>query len=152
MRRLFLAAFVAALVFTLVMAWLPHPPPLPWNEEDKFWHILAFIALSFLASGAFPAAPLARIGERLAFLGALVEVVQSIPALHRDCDIQDWIADTIAIAMSLILVAGFRRWRARGDARKRSPLKVGPRAGKAANDSRRHPSQPSPSRGGLENR
>ena len=39
-----------------------------------------------------------RIGERLSFLGALIEVLQAIPELHRDCDIRDWIADTAAIA------------------------------------------------------
>jgi hypothetical protein len=114
MRWLFLAAFAAALMFTLVMAWLPHPPAVPWHEDDKLWHILAFVALSLLASLAFPTAPLARIGERLSFLGAVIEVVQSIPALHRDCDITDWIADTIAVAATLAIVAGIRwLWRRR---------------------------------------
>ena len=114
MRAFFLASFAAALVFTLVMAWLPHPPAVPWQEDDKFWHMLAFVTLSVLASLAFPAAPLARIGERLSFLGALIEVVQSIPALHRDCDIMDWIADTIAVAATLAIVAGARwLWRRR---------------------------------------
>jgi hypothetical protein len=111
MRSFFLAIFVAALVFTLVMAWLPHPPAVPWQEDDKFWHMTAFATLSVLASLAFPSAPLLRIGERLSFLGALIEVVQSIPALHRDCDIRDWIADTIAIAVTLAVVAGIRRLR-----------------------------------------
>jgi hypothetical protein len=113
MRAFFIASFAAALVFTLVMAWLPHPPVVPLHEDDKLWHVLAFITLSLLASLAFPAGPLARIGERLSFLGALIEVVQSIPALHRDCDIKDWIADTIAIAVTLAIVAGTRRLRAR---------------------------------------
>jgi hypothetical protein len=112
MRAFFLAAFGAALVFTLVMAWLPHPPQVPFQHDDKFWHMLAFIALSLLASLAFPAAPALRIGERLSFLGALIEVVQSLPALHRDCDIRDWIADTIAIAATLALVVLVRRRRA----------------------------------------
>lgn len=116
MRRLFLAAFVAALVVTLVMAWLPHPPPVPFSEEDKVWHVIAFAMLALLASGAFPEASLLRIGERLAFLGALVELVQSVPALHRDCDIKDWIADTIAIAVALALVAAIRRMSHRPDA------------------------------------
>lgn len=113
MRAFFLASFAAALVFTLVMAWLPHPPAVPWQEDDKFWHMLAFVTLSVLASLAFPAAALARIGERLSFLGALIEVVQSIPALHRDCDIMDWIADTIAVAATLAIVAGIRWLRRR---------------------------------------
>lgn len=111
MRPLFVTTFAAALLFTLVMAWLPHPPPVPWQEKDKFWHVLAFAALSFLACFAFPSAPLARIGERLSFLGALIELVQNIPALHRDCDIRDWIADTAAIVVALAIVAGMRRMR-----------------------------------------
>jgi hypothetical protein len=111
MRPLPILLFAAALLFTLVMAWLPHPPPVPWQEDDKLWHMLAFVALSLLAGFAFPASPLARIGERLSFLGAVIELVQSIPALHRDCDVTDWIADTIAIAVTLAVVAGIRRLR-----------------------------------------
>jgi hypothetical protein len=111
MRLFSTIAFAAALVFTLVMAWLPHPPAVPWSEDDKFWHMLAFAILALLASRAFPAARLLRIGERLSFLGALIEIVQSIPALHRDCDITDWIADTVAVAATLALVAGLRRLR-----------------------------------------
>jgi hypothetical protein len=111
MRSFFVTAFAAALLFTLAMAWLPHPPLLPVEESDKFWHIIAFVTLSLLASLAFPATALARIGERLSFLGALIELVQNIPALHRDCDIRDWIADTIAIAVTLALVAAIRRAR-----------------------------------------
>jgi len=112
MRSLPMLAFVAALIFTLVMAWLPHPPLVPWHQDDKFWHVLAFVTLSFLASLAFPAAPLARIGERLSFLGAIIEMVQNIPALHRDSDVADWIADTIAVVVTLAIVAGIRRLRA----------------------------------------
>jgi hypothetical protein len=108
-----LAAFAAALIFTLVMAWLPTPPAMPLGEEDKLWHVIAFVTLSVLASLAFPAARLWRIGERLSFLGALIEIVQSIPALHRDCDIKDWVADTIAVAAALAIVAGMRRLRRR---------------------------------------
>jgi VanZ family protein len=113
--RFLLAArgvFAAALIFTLVMALLPHPPALPLDDfGDKFHHILAFATLSLLASLAFPAARLTRIGERLSFLGALIEVLQSIPGLHRDCDIVDWISDTIAIAIVLLIVAAVRRSR-----------------------------------------
>jgi hypothetical protein len=113
MRSLFVTAFAAALVFTLVMAWLPHPPVVPLHEDDKLWHAIAFVTLSVLASLAFPAAPLARIGERLSFLGAVIEVVQSIPALHRDCEIRDWIVDTVAVVVALAVVAGIRRMQRR---------------------------------------
>jgi hypothetical protein len=49
----------------------------------------------------------------LSFLGALIEVAQSIPALHRDCDILDWVADTVAITVALLIVAAVRKSRAR---------------------------------------
>jgi hypothetical protein len=113
--RFILAAritFAAALVFTLVMALLPHPPTLPLDDfSDKFHHILAFVTLTILASLAFPATPLLRIGERLSFLGAMIEVLQSIPALHRDCEVLDWVADTIAVIVVLVVVVAIQRVR-----------------------------------------
>jgi hypothetical protein len=108
--------FLAGLLFTLVMAWLPHPPAVPGNPDDKIQHITAFACLSLLGAMAFPAFPLARLGERLSFLGAIIEVVQSIPTLHRDCDIRDWIADTLAVLVVLFVVETLRRlrtWRSR---------------------------------------
>ena len=105
MLRVYQLAFVAALLFTLVMAWLPHPPALPVDLGDKTQHMAAFATLSVLASLAFPDQLLARIGERLSFLGAIIEVVQSIPALHRDCDIMDWAADTVAVIVTLVIIA-----------------------------------------------
>jgi hypothetical protein len=109
----------AALAFTLTMAWLPQPPAVPGNPNDKVQHIAAFVCLSLLGAMAFPAFPLTRLGERLTFLGAIIEVVQAIPALHRDCDIRDWIADTLAIIVTLFIV------RAMGRARSRARLMAG---------------------------
>ncbi|HEX8553755.1 MAG TPA: hypothetical protein VF695_03520 [Sphingomonas sp.] len=101
-----------ALTFAVTMAILPDPPHLPttgWG--DKINHMLAFALLALLAANAYPAEPLWRIGERLSFLGALIEVIQSIPGLHRDCDILDWIADTFAVSVLLLLVAAVRAGR-----------------------------------------
>ena len=55
--------------------------------------------------------PRTRTAERLSFLGALIEVGQSIPVLHRDCDIRDWFADTAAVLVVLGLYALARRIR-----------------------------------------
>ena len=66
---------------------------------------------ALLAALSYPTARLFRIGERLSFLGALIEVLQSIPSLHRDCDIGDWIADTIAIAVVVAIIALVRQSR-----------------------------------------
>ena len=51
-----------------------------------------------------------RLLVGLSLFGAAIEVVQAIPALHRDSDVSDWLADTIAaVAVVLLLV---RWWRA----------------------------------------
>lgn len=116
--------FTIALIFAIVMALMPKPPHLVIdNLGDKFEHSLAFVTLSVLAALAFPEAALPRIGERLSFLGALIEVFQSIPSLHRDCDVMDWVFDTVAITVALLLIVALRKarkWPAVGP--KRSPL------------------------------
>ena len=92
--------FWLALIFAVVMAELPKPPQTPIDHlGDKAAHMLAFATLAFLASLGFPATDRWKAAERLSFLGALIEVAQSIPALQRDCDIRDWIADTLAIVV-----------------------------------------------------
>ena len=98
--------FWLAFAIAVTMALLPHPPELPIDAlGDKFEHSLAFATLTLLGTFAFPKMPRWRLAERLSFLGALIEVVQSIPALHRDCDIRDWIADTLAIVVTTALIA-----------------------------------------------
>jgi VanZ family protein len=97
--------FWVALIFAVVMADLPKPPKLPIDSYgDKFEHILAFSVLAGLAALGFPAAQRWRNAERLSFLGAMIELSQSIPALHRDCDIRDWIADALAILVVTVIM------------------------------------------------
>ncbi|MGE3746065.1 MAG: hypothetical protein AB7G25_10240, partial [Sphingomonadaceae bacterium] len=60
-------------------------------------------------SAGYPRARPLRVAERLSFVGALIEVLQSIPALHRDCQIMDWVADTAAILITLAVVTVFRK-------------------------------------------
>lgn len=96
--------FFVAIAFTLFMALLPHPPSLPIDRfGDKFEHMLAFAVLAFLARFSFQRMSSWRLLEHLSFFGALIEVAQSIPMLHRDCDIRDWIADTLAVSLALLL-------------------------------------------------
>ena len=112
---LFRASFCLGLAFAVTMALLPEPPKLLIdNWGDKAEHMLAFGVLAILGSAAFRGMPLQRLGERLSFLGAVIEVCQSIPALHRDCDIRDWIADTLATIIALLIVQQWRRFRSTG--------------------------------------
>lgn len=106
---LFRIAFWLALIFAVTMALVPKPPPILGEMGDKYQHMLAFACLAVLASMGYPRATPLRIAERLSFLGALIEVLQSIPALHRDCQIMDWVADTGAILAALAVVTLVRR-------------------------------------------
>ena len=102
--------FWAAACFAFVMAVLPHPPEIPGEPNDKVQHIVAFATLAALGSFAYPRIALLRLLAGLSLFGALIEVVQAIPALHRDSDVGDWIADTVAVAVVLLIV---RWWRSR---------------------------------------
>ena len=94
--------FFAALASVLYFAWTPAPPDLIGN--DKSQHMLAFVLLTILFRTGFP-----RLGWRgpliwMGALGALIEFVQAIPVLHRDCDIYDWFADMGAVVIGLVAV------------------------------------------------
>ena len=91
------------------MAVLPHPPRLPGNPNDKLQHVTAFATLALLGSFAYPTTALLKLLVRLSLFGAAIEVVQAIPQLHRDSDILDWVADTVAIAAALLIVRWWRR-------------------------------------------
>ncbi len=72
------------------MALLQLPPKPPIDRfDDKFER--AFVVLAVFARLGFRRAPARLILERLSFVGALIELFQSIPALHRDYDWGDWV-------------------------------------------------------------
>lgn len=104
------ALFWAAAGFAFVMAVLPHPPNIPGNPSDKVQHIVAFATLALLGSVAYARVSTLRLLVGLSLFGAFIEIVQAIPALHRDSDPLDWLADTIACAVVLLAV---HWWRAR---------------------------------------
>jgi hypothetical protein len=103
MHKLARPVFHLALTFTFIMAVLPHPPQLPWQPNDKIQHIVAFATLSALATIAYPERSPLRILLVLLAFGALIEVTQAIPALNRDSDILDLVADASASALVLTL-------------------------------------------------
>lgn len=94
----------------VALALTPKPPRIPLDRfGDKVEHMIAFAVLALLASLAYRATPRQLIVERLSFLGAAIEVLQSIPALHRDCDVRDWIADTFAVVVVTLIVRAVQR-------------------------------------------
>ncbi len=108
-QRLLIILFWSATLFALVMASLPKPPRVPGDPSDKVQHIIAFMTLAALAAAAYPRTPLLRIGLGLCAFGALIELIQMIPALNRDAELADWLADTLAAALVLALAALVRR-------------------------------------------
>ena len=91
------------------MAVLPHPPELPGQPSDKIQHIAAFLTLALLASWAFTATQPWKLLTRLSLFGAAIELFQMIPALNRDADAVDWLADTVTVLVVLLIVSWFRR-------------------------------------------
>ena len=102
--------FWAAACFAFVMAVVPQPPEVPGEPSDKVQHIIAFATLALLGTFAYPRTLLLKLLAGLSLFGAFIEVVQAIPALHRDSDVLDWLADTAAVVVVLVLV---RWWRSR---------------------------------------
>ena len=96
--------FWVLMATALVMALLPKPPKLPIDQfGDKFAHMLAFAALAGVANLAWPARSRWTIGLWLSAFGAVIELLQTISALHRDSDIRDWVADTVAIVVATVV-------------------------------------------------
>lgn len=111
MTGFFRVSFWAAFLFAFVMALLPQPPQLPGNPSDKLQHIVAFATLAALAAAAYPKASLMRLFVGLSAFGALIELFQGVPALNRDSDPVDWVADTVAAATVFAAVWWWRNRR-----------------------------------------
>ena len=111
--RLARGLFWAAALFAFVMAVLPHPPQLPDAPSDKVQHIIAFTTLTLLGSWAYATARPLKLLLALSLFGAVIEIVQAIPVLHRDPELLDWLADSAAVAVVLLLVRLLRRRMAR---------------------------------------
>jgi hypothetical protein len=95
------AAFFSALLFTLYGAVAPPSHALQLTPWDKATHFIAFYGLTGLAVAAFPKRRLWMTAALLSAFGALIEVVQGLPMVHRDRDFWDWVADSAAIACAL---------------------------------------------------
>ena len=104
------ALFWAAACFAFVMAVLPHPPQIPGEPNDKIQHVTAFATLALIGSFAYPSTALLSLLVRLSLFGAAIELFQAVPMLHRDSELLDWVADTAAVAVVLLIV---RFWRSR---------------------------------------
>ncbi len=99
--RLAQAAFIAAVLFTFYSAVIPPSKAIQLVPWDKAEHFIAFYVLTALAASAFPGRSLFAIAASLSAFGALIEIVQGTPIVHRDMDFWDWVADSLAIGAAL---------------------------------------------------
>mgnify|MGYP000929428381 CR=1 FL=1 len=97
------------LISAFALAVMPHPPTLPGHPSDKVQHILAFVVLAALATTAYPRLSPVILLLLLSAFGSLIELVQSIAWTHRDSDMLDWIADTVASGATLLFIQLWRR-------------------------------------------
>ena len=91
------------------MALIP-PPDIPGEPGDKIQHMMAFATLGGLAAAGWRER---RLVAWLAAFGASIELFQAIPALHRDAELLDWLADMAATAMALGVVRAVLNYSAR---------------------------------------
>jgi VanZ family protein len=101
LRRIVKPLFWAALLFAYVVAIMPAAEAPKIAESDKVEHMIAFVTLALLGKLAYPKVAAPTMGLWLAGVGALIEFTQMIPALHRDGNLADWIADCAAIIVGL---------------------------------------------------
>jgi VanZ family protein len=100
-RKLRIACFWGALLFTYGSAMVPGDMAPSLGSTDKIDHMTAFLTLSLLARLAYPRQRLWVTGVALSFFGAFIEFSQAIPFFHRDADVMDWVADTAAVIIGL---------------------------------------------------
>lgn len=99
------AVFWAALAFTVIMATLPQPPTALSMPSDKVNHVIAFFVLTALHKLAYRDFGFWKRLLVMAALGGLIELVQMVPALHRDAEWLDWAADVAAALVASCLVS-----------------------------------------------
>lgn len=111
LRYLATIALVTALALTLLYAFKsPNQGGglFPWDKAD---HYVSFGVLTALSLVAFPKRSLWVIGSVIALLGGMIELIQGLPWVHRDCDFWDWVAELCALGTvyGCVLAARIRR-------------------------------------------
>ncbi|MBU6373337.1 MAG: VanZ family protein [Alphaproteobacteria bacterium] len=98
--------FVMALAVAFIGAVWPDPSSDQVFGSDKVLHIFAFSVLSFLGFFSIPKGRVVALGVGLSLFGAAIEFFQGLSFVGRDADFQDWIADTVAVIVVLLILRG----------------------------------------------
>lgn len=105
------ATFWAVLLGVFVVSVWPSPLDMPYVRSDKLQHALAFLCLTLLGAAAYPRLSPVGLVLGLALYGALIEAVQAIPALNRQTEFLDWVADIGAASLAAAALLAWRTFR-----------------------------------------
>ncbi len=104
---------IAAMIVAVTLAWLAFKPAtgvdvgLPW---DKANHCFAFLVLTVLTGCGWPGLSGWRLAAIMLATGTGIELVQGLPAVGRDADVMDVVADLFGFTLGwAVLMAGRRR-------------------------------------------
>ena len=95
-------AVVILLSFAVLFAPGSDVPPAPFGV-DKLIHGGLFLALAF--SGRWAGVRRRVLAVLLPLYAAASELIQSVPGLHRDATLGDWVADVVGVLVGLLLWA-----------------------------------------------
>jgi hypothetical protein len=93
-------AVVILLSFAVLFAPGSDVPPAPFGV-DKLIHGGLFLALAF--SGRWAGVRHRVLAVLLPLYAAASELIQSVPGLHRDATLGDWLADVVGVLLGLLL-------------------------------------------------
>ncbi len=109
-RRVAQVAFWAVLLLLLAFTLLPIRVRVPLFN-DKAEHLLSFLVLVVLGAFAWGKRRLLLVALALAIVGGAIEIFQAIPAIGRDAEFLDWVADIAGVGAGLLFVTALgTRW------------------------------------------
>ena len=104
-RRWMIPVFWTTVAIVYASAIMPSAEAPDFGAGDQINHIAAFLTLALLGRAAYRTKPVWLLAAGLSLFGAFIELSQAIPFLNRDANIGDWIADSIAVLIGLVLSA-----------------------------------------------
>lgn len=101
--------YTGAILIIYSLAIMPSDKAPDLGAGDKINHIAAFLFLTLFGRWALRGTGRLWLAIGLSFFGGLIEVTQAIPLLNRDASVWDWIADSAAIGLALLLASPLER-------------------------------------------
>ena len=108
---------VGTLICACVVSWFAFSPPSGpdlGGQWDKLNHAMAFLILTVLAGCGWARLSVLRTAGIMLAAGVAIELIQGLPAIGRDADVLDVVADMTGFGLGwLLLSAGRLRQRLR---------------------------------------